>query len=240
MMECTGTLKEQLEATRQTAADVRSQRAQLKKLEDLGQRMEEQLILDNRYTEHSTVGLAQQWDQLDQLGMRMQNNLQQQIQACDQHGVSEDALRDCMMLFKHFDKDKSGKLSHQELKSCLRAHGYNINVAEEGEVDPEFEAILNKVDPNRDGQVSLQSFITFIIERETENVQSAEDVLNAFKALTSSEKPYITSNELYSNLTPEQASYCRQHMSLYVDPRSGEEKPECYDYEDFTKSLYVQ
>jgi len=240
MMECTGTLKEQLEATRQTAADVRSQRAQLKKLEDLGQMMEERLILDNRYTEHSTVGLAQQWDQLDQLGMRMQNNLQQQIQACDQHGVSEDALRDCMMLFKHFDKDKSGKLSHQELKSCLRAHGYNINVAEEGEVDPEFEAILNKVDPNRDGQVTLQSFITFIIERETENVQSAEDVLNAFKALTSSEKPYITSNELYSNLTPEQASYCRQHMRLYVDPRTGEEKPDCYDYEDFTRSLYIQ
>ena len=34
-----------------------------------------------RYTEHSTVGLAQQWDQLDQLGMRMQHNLEQQIQA---------------------------------------------------------------------------------------------------------------------------------------------------------------
>ena len=33
-----------------------------------------------RYTEHSTVGLAQQWDQLDQLGMRMQHNLEQQIQ----------------------------------------------------------------------------------------------------------------------------------------------------------------
>jgi len=33
------------------------------------------------YTEHSTVGLAQQWDQLDQLCMRMQHNLEQQIQA---------------------------------------------------------------------------------------------------------------------------------------------------------------
>lgn len=34
-----------------------------------------------RYTEHSTVGLAQQWDQLDQLCMRMQHNLEQQIEA---------------------------------------------------------------------------------------------------------------------------------------------------------------
>ena len=56
-------------------------RSQLKKIEDLGAAMEEALIPDNKYTEHSTVGLAQQWDQLDQLGMRMQHNLEQQIQA---------------------------------------------------------------------------------------------------------------------------------------------------------------
>ena len=34
-----------------------------------------------RYTEHSTVSLAQQWDQLRQMVMRMQHNLEQQIQA---------------------------------------------------------------------------------------------------------------------------------------------------------------
>ncbi|KAH3802064.1 hypothetical protein DPMN_155732 [Dreissena polymorpha] len=53
-----------------------------------------------RYTEHSTVGLAQQWDQLDQLGMRMQHNLDQQIQARNRSGVSEDALREFSMMFK--------------------------------------------------------------------------------------------------------------------------------------------
>ena len=54
---------------------------QLNEVEEIGALMEEALILDNRHTEHSTVGLAQQWDQLDQLGMRMQHNLEQQIQA---------------------------------------------------------------------------------------------------------------------------------------------------------------
>jgi hypothetical protein len=49
---------------------------------------------------HSTVGLAQQWDQLDQLGMRMQHNLEQQIQARNQSGVSEDALKEFSMMFK--------------------------------------------------------------------------------------------------------------------------------------------
>jgi hypothetical protein len=50
----------------------------LTKIEDLGDSMEEALILDIKY---STIGLAQQWDQLHQLGMRMQHNLEQQIQA---------------------------------------------------------------------------------------------------------------------------------------------------------------
>lgn len=49
----------------------------------------------------STVGLAQQWDQLDQLGMRMQHNLEQQIQARNQSGVSEDALKEFSMMFKY-------------------------------------------------------------------------------------------------------------------------------------------
>lgn len=86
MMEGSGSLEQQLEATKRKAAEVRARRSDLKKIEDLGAILEEHLILDNRYTEHSTVGLAQQWDQLDQLGMRMQHNLEQQIQARNQSG----------------------------------------------------------------------------------------------------------------------------------------------------------
>lgn len=126
------------------AAEVRSRRTDLKKIEDLGAILEEHLILDNRYTEHSTVGLAQQWDQLDQLGMRMQHNLEQQIQARNQSGVSEDALKEFSMMFKHFDKDKSGRLNQHEFKSCLRALGYDLPMVEEGQPDPEFEAILGE------------------------------------------------------------------------------------------------
>lgn len=124
---------------------MRSRKTDLKKIEDLGAILEEHLILDNRYTEHSTVGLAQQWDQLDQLGMRMQHNLEQQIQARNQSGVSEDALKEFSMMFKHFDKDKSGRLNQHEFKSCLRALGYDLPMVEEGQPDPEFEAILGKL-----------------------------------------------------------------------------------------------
>lgn len=55
----------------------------------------------------------------------------------------------CLFLCRHFDKEKSGRLNHQEFKSCLRSLGYDLPMVEEGEPDPEFEAILDTVDPNR-------------------------------------------------------------------------------------------
>uniref|UniRef100_UPI00358EF662 spectrin alpha chain, non-erythrocytic 1 isoform X2 n=1 Tax=Myxine glutinosa TaxID=7769 RepID=UPI00358EF662 len=237
MVEESGTLESQLEATKRKHQEIRAMKSQLKKIEDLGAAMEEALILDNKYTEHSTVGLAQQWDQLDQLGMRMQHNLEQQIQARNMTGVTEEALKDFSMMFKHFDKDRSGKLNHQEFKSCLRSLGYDLPMVEEGEPDPEFEAILNMVDPNRDGHVLLQEYMAFMISRETENVKSSYEVESAFRALSSEGKPYVTKEELLQNLSREQAEYCTSHMKLYIDTK-GREMPSAFDYIEFTRSLF--
>lgn len=263
MMEGSGTLEQQLDALCKKAKEVRARRIDLKKIEELGALLEEHLILDNRYTEHSTVGLAQQWDQLDQLSMRMQHNLEQQIQARNHSGVSEDSLKEFSMMFKHFDKDKSGKLNHQEFKSCLRALGYDLPMVEEGQPDPEFEAILDVVDPNRDGYVSLQEYIAFMISKETENVQSYEEIENAFRAITASDRPYVTKDELYcvsyfksfcrrfkplisilfflrsfQNLTKDMADYCTNRMKPYVDPNNGHSITGALDYIDFTRTLF--
>ncbi|XP_061836679.1 spectrin alpha chain, non-erythrocytic 1 isoform X1 [Nerophis lumbriciformis] len=238
MVEESGTLESQLEATKRKHQEIRAMRSQLKKIEDLGAAMEEALILDNKYTEHSTVGLAQQWDQLDQLGMRMQHNLEQQIQARNTTGVTEEALKEFSMMFKHFDKEKSGRLNHQEFKSCLRSLGYDLPMVEEGEPDPEFEAILDTVDPNRDGNVSLQEYMAFMISRETENVKSSEEIESAFRALSTENKPYVTKEELYQNLTKEQADYCLSHMKPYLDNK-GRELPSAFDFVEFTRSLFV-
>ncbi|KAL0850595.1 hypothetical protein ABMA28_012356 [Loxostege sticticalis] len=239
MMEGTGSLEAQLGTLRTRAQEVRARRADLRRLEELGAALEEHLILDNRYTEHSTVGLAQQWDQLDQLSMRMQHNLEQQIQARNHSGVSEDALKEFSMMFKHFDKDRSGRLNHHEFKSCLRALGYDLPMVEEGQPDPEFEAILNVVDPNRDGQVSLQEYMAFMISKETENVHSSEEIENAFRAITAhQDRAYVTKDELYANLTKEMADYCVARMKPYVDPKTERPIPNALDYIDFTRTLF--
>jgi spectrin alpha len=232
------TLENQLSATKKKSDDIKSVRAQFKTIEDLSSKLEERLILDNKYTEHTTLSLAQAWDQLDQLGMRMIHNLEQQIQARNQSGVSEQSLREFSMMFKHFDREKTGRLDHDQFKSCLRALGYDLPMVEEGQRDEAFESILDVVDPNRDGFVNLQDYMSFMISKETDNISSVSDVINAFRALTENgERSYITREEIVSNLPPDQADYCLRKMRPYKD-KTGRELMNAYDFEDFTHSLF--
>jgi spectrin alpha len=41
------------------------------------------------------------------------------------------------------------RLDHNAFKSCIRALGYDLPKVEEPEPEPEFEELLNIVDPNR-------------------------------------------------------------------------------------------
>ncbi|KXJ20343.1 Spectrin alpha chain, non-erythrocytic 1 [Exaiptasia diaphana] len=227
MVEGQGDLEDQLAEIKKKDAEIADSKADLEVIEGLGFQMEEALILDNRYTEHSTVGLAQQWDQLDQLAMRMKHNLEQQIQARKTTGVSEESLKEFTIMFKHFDKDKTGYLDYQEFKSCLRSLGYDLPVVEEGESDPD------------DGVVSMGEYMAFMISRETENVGSSQEVENAFMALTEGgKKKYVTESDLYQSLTKEQAEYCIENMRPYVDEK-GREIPGAYDYKSFCGKLFT-
>ena len=64
------------------------------------------MIFDNRYTTHSTVTLAQQWDQLNEFTRRMHHTVTAQIEAQNRTGVDEDELKEFTLMFKHFDKDR--------------------------------------------------------------------------------------------------------------------------------------
>ena len=53
-----------------------------------------------------------------------------------------------------------------------------------GEEEPEFEAILDTVDPNRTESISLQDYMAYMITKETENVATSDEIVNAFQAIT--------------------------------------------------------
>ncbi|XP_039706377.1 spectrin alpha chain, erythrocytic 1 [Pteropus medius] len=233
LLKETGTLESQLEANKRKQKEIQVMKRQLTKIEDLGDNLEEALILDIKY---STIGLAQQWDQLYQLGMRMQHNLEQQIQAKDTIGVSEETLKEFSTTYKHFDENLTGRLSHKDFRSCLRGLNYYLPMVEEGEPEPKFEKFLDAVDPGRKGYVSLEDYTSFLIDKESENIKSSDEIENAFQALAEG-KAYITKEDMKQALTPDQVSFCASHMQQYVDPR-GRSHLAGYDYVGFTSSYF--
>ena len=51
--------------------------------------------------------------------------------------------------------------------------------------------------PDRNGYISLEDYMSFMISRETENVESISEVVSAFRAITSGgDKPYVTKEEI--------------------------------------------
>lgn len=111
-------------------------------------------------------------------------------------------------------------------------------MVEENHPEPEFQRILDIVDPNRDGFVTLQEYMGFMINKETENVRTSEDIEMAFRALSKELRPYVTAEELYANLTQEQAEYCIKRMKPYVESVSGRKIDGALDFEHFVHSLF--
>ena len=74
--------------------------------------------------------------------MRMEHNLEAQIQARSQTGVSDERIEEWKDSFDHFDKDKSGRLEHVEFKALLRSMGIELAIREK-EDDPESDEFLS-------------------------------------------------------------------------------------------------
>ena len=235
MVESTGQLQEQLDYLQIKFENITQKQHCLIEIEKLASELQNEMILDNSYTEHSPVPLTQQWDQLSQLGRRMMHSLQQQIFARNTTGVSEEDMKDFKTLFNVYDKDRSGQLEEKEFKSCLISLGYSLQFLEKDQKDSEYESILDQIDPKRLGYVTLEEFMSFHISRRTEKVNSREELEEAFRAITSDgNKSFVTKDELNQALGTELQEFCVQHMDQL---RGGSSS--CLDYMSFTRSLFM-
>ncbi|EGW05770.1 Spectrin alpha chain, erythrocyte [Cricetulus griseus] len=155
----------------------------------------------------------------------------------DEHYAKEEiAARLQRVLDRHFDENLTGRLTHKEFRSCLRGLNYYLPMVEEGEPEPKFEKFLNAVDPGRKGYVSLEDYTSFLIDKESENIKTSDDIESGFQALAEG-KAYITKEDMKQALTPEQVSFCTIHMQQYMDPR-GRSQPAGYDYVGFTNTFF--
>ena len=82
---------------------------------------------------------------------------------------------------------------------------------------------------------------TYVVEGTKEILNGETNNLRIFfycRAITTQERDYVTKEELYHNLTKEMADYCIKKMKNYVDPRTGQEVNDAYDYMEFTRTLF--
>lgn len=160
-----------------------------------------------RYTQYTMETLRVGWEQLLTSINRNINEVENQILTRDSKGITQDQLNEFRSSFNHFDKNRTGRLAPEELKSCLVSLGYSIgkdrqvgrqrtqqaervytmHVAFEtycsylqGEID--FHRILAVVDPNNSGYVTFDAFLDFMT-RESTDTDTAEQVIDSFRIL---------------------------------------------------------
>ncbi|XP_073946281.1 alpha actinin isoform X2 [Choristoneura fumiferana] len=226
-----GSLEDQLRRLKEYEAGVYAYKPHIEELERIHQAVQEGMIFENRYSQYTMETLRVGWEQLLTSINRTINEVENQILTRDSKGITQEQLTEFRASFNHFDKNRTGRLAPEELKSCLVSVGYSIGKDRQGELD--FQRILAVVDPNNTGYVSFDAFLDFMT-RESTDTDTAEQVIDSFRILAG-DKPYITADELRRELPPDQAEYCVARMPPY---RAGGAPPGALDYMAFSTALY--
>ncbi|MCP6199190.1 hypothetical protein NL445_29580, partial [Klebsiella pneumoniae] len=66
------------------------------------------------------------------------NEVENQILTRDSKGITQEQLTEFRASFNHFDKNRTGRLLPEELKSCLVSLGYSIGKDRQGELLPTY------------------------------------------------------------------------------------------------------
>ncbi|CAG2163676.1 unnamed protein product [Oppiella nova] len=230
-MGMSGTLEDQLSKLRQYENAVNVYRPHMDELERTHQEVQENMIFENRYTHYTMETLRVGWEQLMTSIHRNINEVENQILTRDSKGITTEQLNEFRVSFNHFDKNRTGRLNDQELRSCLVSLGYSIRNDKQG--DSDFRRIMNIVDPNNTGYVSFDTFLDFMT-RESTDTDTAEQIIDSFRILAS-DKPFITADDLRRELPPDQAEYCIQRMAPYKGPNAV---VGALDYMSFSTALY--
>lgn len=226
-----GSLEDQLDNLKKHESISHNYRPHIDELEKIHQEVQEQMIFENQYTQFTMETLRVGWEQLLTAIHRNINEVENQILTRDSKGITQDQLNDFRASFNHFDKQRSGRLSPEEFRSCLVSLGYSIRNDRQG--DSDFRRIMSLVDPNDTKYVTFDSFLDFMT-RESTDRDTAEQILDSFRILAS-DRPFITAEELKQELPNDQADYCINRMKPF---KGATGIVGALDYTSFATSLY--
>ncbi|CAJ0579272.1 unnamed protein product, partial [Mesorhabditis spiculigera] len=232
-----GTLEEQMDKLRQIVIDIVESRPVLARVDSMGAALERKMLITNPYTNHSRMGLAHAWENLEQLVSRLRQSVDEQIRAKKEGSISEETLKEYANVFLMFDKDMTGYVSGDDALKCLSVLGMDVGEVDGNRLTQGQRQLVQQLDPYNEGRVSFQNFLNWTIAQETPNVHKGDDVLAAFRALTRDGRAYVTRDEILSVLSPEEADYCLKLMPKYVDPKTGQTMSQAYDYRRFVETI---
>lgn len=175
-----GSLEDQLHRLKEYEQAVYAYKPNIEELEKIHQAVQESMIFENRYTNYTMETLRVGWEQLLTSINRNINEVENQILTRDSKGISQEQLNEFRSSFNHFDKNRTGRLTPEEFKSCLVSLGYSIGKDRQGDMD--FQRILAVVDPNNTGYVHFDAFLDFMT-RESTDTDTAEQVIDSFRIL---------------------------------------------------------
>ncbi|VVC95377.1 unnamed protein product [Leptidea sinapis] len=168
-----GSLEDQLHRLKEYEAGVYAYKPHIEELERIHQAVQEGMIFENRYSQYTMETLRVGWEQLLTSINRTINEVENQILTRDSKGITQEQLTEFRASFNHFDKNRTGRLLPEELKSCLVSVGYSIGKDRQGELD--FQRILAVVDPNNTGRKMVNKYQVIFDKEET----TYEEVLSA-------------------------------------------------------------
>ncbi|XP_038075450.1 alpha-actinin-4-like [Patiria miniata] len=201
-------------------------------LEMYNQSVQEAIIFENEHTKYTMETIRVGYEQLVTTTRRLINELKNQILTRDSKGITEEQFEIFRQSFNKFDKNHSGKLDPMEFKSCLLSLSMAPPDDKSGR-NPEFDRIMQSVDPNHDGYVTFEAFL-YYMSREATDTDTSEQVKGSFKVLAGN-KNYITKEDLMRELPPDQAEYCIARMAPYQGPDAI---PGALDYLSYLTALY--
>ncbi|XP_022095721.1 alpha-actinin, sarcomeric-like isoform X1 [Acanthaster planci] len=227
-----GVLEESLASLKRIEKDVVDYKCHMDELEMFNQSVQEAMIFENEHTKYTMETIRVGYEQLMTTVRRLINELENQILTRDSKGITEEQFLEYRQSFNHFDKNHSGKLDPIEFKSCLVSLGMATPDDKSGR-NPEFDRIMESVDPNHDGYVTFEAFLDYM-SREATDTDTSEQVKGSFKVLAGN-KNYILKEDLIRELPPDQAEYCISRMAPYTGPDAV---PGALDYMSFSTALY--
>lgn len=207
------------------------QSANFPALEALDKKLQEEIILENKYTHFTMEDLRGKIYQLITASQTLETDLGNQILLRDGNNISEEQMEEFRESFKHFDKDNSDSLESLEFRACLISLGFpDIPTVPNPAEDAEFDRITKRVDPNGDGKISFGEFVAFMSE-ERADVQEKDDFLEQLKVLAQG-ADFILPAQL-AELPDDLRDYCLSSM-----PAAGHGPPGALDYQSFADVCY--